>query len=127
MASRRNYPVFYFSDAINKASNSLIEYSYLIKKIVFPVKYIPLFKIISNYYIHLFFLFISTVLLYFFNFEIKTKFLQLPYYMTCLFLVTTPLYISSHHYKYFCEILAKWYLLFFNFFSGARRYFGTMK
>ena len=48
-------PWFFFSDAVNAVTNSFIEYSYLVKKVVFDIEFLPIVKIISNLFIHLFF------------------------------------------------------------------------
>lgn len=46
----------YFQDATSQATNSLLEYSYLVKKVNFNVEIIPVIKILSNAIIHLFFI-----------------------------------------------------------------------
>lgn len=48
-------PWFFFSEAWNTANNSLLEYSYLVKKVVFDVKLIPFVKILSALFVHVFF------------------------------------------------------------------------
>lgn len=48
-------PWFYFSDALNTGTNALIEYSYLVKKVVFKISTLPMVKIISNVFVHVFF------------------------------------------------------------------------
>ena len=48
------------SDSILSASNSIRAYSYLVKKVVFPVDIIPIFSIISNSFVAIF-LFIITI------------------------------------------------------------------
>jgi teichoic acid transport system permease protein len=49
-------PWFYFSEALAGAANSLVEHSYLVKKIVFTVGLLPVVKITSALLIHLIFL-----------------------------------------------------------------------
>lgn len=46
----------YFSDSFASSTNSIREYSYLVKKVSFPVESIPLIKVISAAIIHAFFL-----------------------------------------------------------------------
>jgi len=48
-------PWFFFSEAFASASNSIVEYNYLVKKVVFRVSALPLVKILSATFIHLFF------------------------------------------------------------------------
>lgn len=49
-------PWFFFSDALTSASNSIVEYNYLVKKVSFRVSMLPIVKIISALIIHLFFI-----------------------------------------------------------------------
>ena len=44
-------PWFYFSEAWSSGTNSLIEYSYLVKKVVFDIRCLPVIKIISSSFI----------------------------------------------------------------------------
>ncbi len=48
-------PWFFFSDALGGATQAILDYSYLVKKVVFKVSVIPLIKILSSLFIHLFF------------------------------------------------------------------------
>lgn len=48
-------PWFFFSEAWSSATNSFIEYSYLVKKVVFKIDILPLVKILSAFFVHLFF------------------------------------------------------------------------
>lgn len=50
-------PWFFFSESLLAATNSLIEYSYLVKKVVFGVNVLPIVKIVSSSFIHVFFCF----------------------------------------------------------------------
>lgn len=63
------------------SSNSLIEYSYLIQKVKFNVAILPLVKIMSSFYIHIFFTTVSIVICAFFGFFPKLEMIQLAYYM----------------------------------------------
>lgn len=49
-------PWFFISDVMVSSGNSILENSYLVKKVVFRVSLLPLIKIISAGFIHLFFL-----------------------------------------------------------------------
>ncbi len=46
----------YFQEAASQSAGSLLEYSYLVKKVNFNVDIIPAIKILSNGFIHLFFI-----------------------------------------------------------------------
>ena len=42
-------PWFFFQDALNGGTNALIEYNYLVKKVVFKISILPIVKIIYGY------------------------------------------------------------------------------
>ena len=56
-------PWFFFSDALPSASNCLLEYSYLVKKVVFKISVLPIVKVISSLFVHLFFI-VFAILIY---------------------------------------------------------------
>jgi teichoic acid transport system permease protein len=49
-------PWFYFSDVVTSGTNVIVEYSYLVKKVVFKISCLPVVKAISSIFVHLFFL-----------------------------------------------------------------------
>ena len=51
-------PWFYFQEAMTGGTNVLMEYSYLVKKVVFQVEILPLIKLFSCIMVHGFFVFI---------------------------------------------------------------------
>lgn len=82
-------PWFYFSEALTTATNSLREYSYLVKKIIFDVKVLPLVKITAAAMIHCFFVLVA-ILLYIANGVMPSGYyLQLFYYMLCTTILVT--------------------------------------
>ena len=72
----------FISEAFSFASNSLLEYNYLIQKVKFNVDILPLVKILSSFYIHLFFLVIVLIICDFWGYWPTIKIVQLFYYMT---------------------------------------------
>ena len=56
-------PWFFFSEALNSGTNALIEYNYLVKKVVFKISILPVIKLISALFVHLFFI-VFTLFLY---------------------------------------------------------------
>ena len=79
-------PWFYFNDALTGGTGSLVEYSYLVKKVVFRIEILPIVKACSALYVHTFFVALTCVL-----FCLYGKFpgwytLQLLYYSGCMFL-----------------------------------------
>ena len=89
-------PWFFFSDAINNAMNSLFEYSYLVKKVVFKISVLPIVKIISSIFVHFVFVAFVTVLACIYEFNPNIYFLQLPYYIFCAFFIVLAIsYVTS--------------------------------
>lgn len=89
-------PWFYFSEALLGGTNSLIEYSYLVKKVVFEVRILPVVKTVSAIFVHLFFVAFIFILCIFYGFEPDLYMFQLIYYIICnSFLVLGLSYITS--------------------------------
>ena len=55
-------PWFFFQDGMNAGANALIEYHYLVKKVVFPIEVLPQVKLVSALFVHLFFIGVMLVL-----------------------------------------------------------------
>lgn len=55
-------PWFFFSESVVSASNCFAEYSYLVKKVVFNIDILPIVKVASSLYVHLFFIAIMLIL-----------------------------------------------------------------
>lgn len=55
-------PWFYINDALNSVSNSMVEYSYIVKKVKFQMELVPLIKIISAMFVHIFFILLVVVI-----------------------------------------------------------------
>jgi ABC-type polysaccharide/polyol phosphate export permease len=74
-------PWFFFSESFGNATNSILDYSYLVKKVVFKVSVIPIIKILSALFIHLFF--IVVILLAFLAYGYRPRWcnLQIIYYL----------------------------------------------
>lgn len=77
-------PWFFFSDAWNGATNSFIEYSYLVKKVVFKIEILPLIKIISMLFIHLFFIVFMLVVFMVYKRFPTIYTIQIIYYSICM-------------------------------------------
>ncbi|MFV0504442.1 MAG: ABC transporter permease [Lachnospirales bacterium] len=90
-------PWLFISEALFTTSASLLEYSYLIKKVSFNVNVIPLIKIMSSFFIHLFFVLILVLLILVMGYSPNIYIVQLPYYMFCtvFFLYCFGLFASS--------------------------------
>ena len=79
-------PWFFFQDALNGGTNSLIEYNYLVKKVVFKISILPIVKIISALFVHAFFVAFALILCAVYGYFPGLYTLQILYYSACTFL-----------------------------------------
>jgi len=89
-------PWFFFHEAISGASSALIEYNYLVKKVVFNISVLPIIKVIAATFIHLFFIAILFILSAIYGYYPSIYSLQIFYYSLCTFLfILAVSYITS--------------------------------
>lgn len=74
-------PWLFFNEAMVTASNSFVEYDYLIKKVKFNITILPVVKILSSFFIHLFFNALVLIITIGLGYSMKFKYIQLIYYM----------------------------------------------
>lgn len=80
-------PWFFFQDAWIGGTNALLEYSYLVKKVVFNISVLPIVKLISAFFVHAFFVFFIVLLYCMYGHMPDLYYLQLFYYTGGLFLL----------------------------------------
>lgn len=98
-------PWFYFSDVLGSATNIFREYSYLVKKVVFNIKILPSAKLLSNLYMHAFFVAITFVVAAVNGYYPTLVTLQLFYYLFCLMMFLTGLtWITASIQPFFPDI-----------------------
>lgn len=73
-------PWIFFTDIITSGSNSLLEYSFLVKKIKFNVKTIPIIKLISAVFVHAFFIVFLLVMFLLYHYQLSLYNIQILYY-----------------------------------------------
>ena len=81
------FPWFFISDSISSAANSIIESSFLVKKVVFRVELLPMVKIMSALVVHAFFVFVLFAMFLAYGYGVSIYNLQMFYYlfaMICL-------------------------------------------
>lgn len=89
-------PWFFFSDALLNATNSFIEYSYLVKKVVFKISILPFVKVISSLFVHTFFISLTLIIYVFYKRIPSLHAVQILYYSFCAFCFTLSIsYITS--------------------------------
>ena len=89
-------PWFFFSESWINATNCFSEYSYLVKKVVFNIDILPVVKIISSLWIHIFFVVVLVGIYAVFGLFPGAIALQLIYYSFCMIVLVLALsYLSS--------------------------------
>ncbi len=81
------FPWFFISDSILSATTSIIESSFLVKKIVFRVELLPIVKIMSALVVHIFFVALIFLMFAYYGYSVSLYNLQIIYYffaMICL-------------------------------------------
>ena len=79
-------PWFFFQDTLVGGTNALLEYTYLVKKVVFKISILPIVKEISALFVHLFFIGLMMLLYTLAGHFPTLHWLQVFYYSGCLFM-----------------------------------------
>lgn len=88
-------PWFVFSEALSSGTNALLEYSYLVKKVVFKINVLPVVKVISASFIHFFFLVVTVVICTCKGYGPSVYIIQLPYYLMSLWMFVIALVYAT--------------------------------
>ena len=78
-------PWFYFSESLSNGTNALLEYNYLVKKVVFNIDILPLVKTIAALFIHVFFVCLLLIVAAIYGYYPTIYTTQIIYYSFCLF------------------------------------------
>lgn len=76
-------PWFFLSDGIRAVTNVMIEYSYLVKKVVFEIELLPVIKILATLFIHLVFICLLFLIAFVNGETVSIHVIQVLYYMFC--------------------------------------------
>jgi len=74
-------PWFFFSESLINATNSILSYSFLVKKVVFRVSILPIIKILSALFVHLFFIAVIVIMFCLYGYLPTIYNLQILYYL----------------------------------------------
>ncbi len=88
-------PWFFFSEAYSSATNVYTEYSYLVKKVVFKIELLPMVKIVSAFFVHIFFIVFIFVIYVCYGHLPTIYNVQLIYYVFCSFALVFSLSLLS--------------------------------
>lgn len=80
-------PWFYFSESITNGTSALLEYSYLVKKVVFNISILPIIKLVAATFIHLFFVAVLLIVAICYGYYPTVYTVQVFYYSFCLFVL----------------------------------------
>lgn len=100
-------PWFYFSEALNHGTMALLEYSYLVKKVVFKISIIPIIKVIGATFIHAFFVGVLLIVAALYGYPPSLYTLQIFYYSFCMFILVLALCYSTCAIMVFFKDLAQ--------------------
>ena len=78
-------PWFYFNEALNNGTNAMREYDYLVKKVVFKIRILPIIKVIAASFVHVFFVGVLLVVAALYGYYPSVYTVQIVYYSFCLF------------------------------------------
>ena len=95
----------YFQEATSQSTNSMLEYSYLVKKVVFNIRILPVVKVFSAVFVHCFFVVIVLVIYTCMGYPPSLYALQLVYYSFCIFmLILAVTYMTSAAVVFFRDL-----------------------
>lgn len=77
----------FFSEGLSQATTSLLEYSYLVKKVNFKVSIIPIIKILSASLIHFGFIIFIVIVNLLYRRNVSPYYFQVLYYFICTFVL----------------------------------------
>lgn len=77
----------FFSEGLSTSTTSLLEYSYLVKKVNFKVSIIPVIKIVSAALIHFGFILFIMIVNFLYGIKMNVYYLQAVYYFFSMFVL----------------------------------------
>ena len=81
-------PWFFFSEVLASGTGAMIEYNYLVKKVVFKIDVLPVVKAISSLFVHLFFIVFTIIIYSCYGYFPTLYTLQIIYYSFCMFVLS---------------------------------------
>lgn len=98
-------PWFYIQEAWNGGTGVLLEYSYLVKKVVFKIEILPIVKTISALFVHMFFAVFTIILFWIMGYTPDFYTLQVILYSAAMvFLVIGLSYLTSAIVPFFRDL-----------------------
>ena len=96
---------FFIGDAISNATGSMIEYSYLVKKVLFNITILPFAKVLSILFVQVFLIFFTIAAFCIVGFWPDLYYFQIIYYMIYMVLLVTGIaYLVSALFVFFRDL-----------------------
>ncbi len=80
-------PWFFFSEALSTGTSALLEYSYLVKKVVFKISILPIIKVVAAFMTHVFFIVLLMATAIISGYYPNIYWTQMIYYTFCTFVL----------------------------------------
>lgn len=77
-------PWTFFNDGVLSSANVFYEYSYLVKKMKFDTWVLPIIKVFSSLYIHLFFMVFIVGMYFLYGYTFQLSWISIVYYSACI-------------------------------------------
>lgn len=98
-------PWFFFSEALTHGTTAMVEYNYLVKKVVFNVSILPVIKVLAAIFIHIFFVCVMLIMSCIYGYYPTVYTIQVIYYSFCVFVLTLGIsYITGAVMVFFRDI-----------------------
>lgn len=99
-------PWFFFSEAWNSGTVSMLDYQYLVKKVVFQIDILPAVKVFSALFVHVFFIVFTLILYACYGHFPDLYTIQIIYYSICVFVLALGIsYITSAIICFFRDLM----------------------
>lgn len=98
-------PWFFFQEALTHGTAAMVEYNYLVKKVVFNVSILPVIKVLAAVFIHVFFVCVMLIMGCIYGYYPTVYTIQVIYYSICVLLLALGFsYITSAVMVFFRDI-----------------------
>lgn len=99
-------PWLFISEAISNATASMVEYSYLVKKVLFNINILPLAKVISVLLVQFVLILFAIIMYAFWGYFPDFYYLQLPIYLIYMVMLATGIaYLAATLYVFFKDTI----------------------
>lgn len=112
-------PWFLIQDAIVNGTNALLEYAYLVKKVMFQVSILPAIKVISACLIHVVFMAVALVIFMLLGHFPSVYMIQILYYFVCTIAFTLAIVYATSAIILFVRDLGQFISVFMQVFLWA--------